>query len=148
MPGTTRCSRISTWLGVIELPYAGTIYKNYFQEKLGADVAVSRDVPAIRSRNQIAITTVPASSHSKPEVFQWQRLIVQCWSRDEETTSELCNRVRYFALLSKRELATVHKVRIVGEPGRFDDPDDTSPRFQLTFDSLFKTVPQSFSAAP
>ena len=131
------------------MPYAGTLYRVYFRDKLGADVNVAKngDVPGIRSRNQVVISTVPASGHAKPEQFQWQRVVGQCWAQDEESTAILCNRLRYFALLSKRELATVHKIVIVGEPGKFDDPDDTSPRFQMVFDTLFKTVPQSFSAA-
>lgn len=127
--------------------YAGTLYRNFLQDALGANVAVAKDVPITRSRNQVVVTTVPASGHARPEQFQWQRVIVQCWSRDEESTAELCNTVRYHVLRSRRILATVHKINIVGEPGRFDDPDDTSPRFQMVFDTLFKTVPQTLPAA-
>lgn len=130
------------------MAYIATVYRDYLQDKLGAHIAVSKDVPPVRSRQQVAVLSAPASGHAKPEVFQWQRFIVQCWALDEDTTADLCNAVRHFALLSKREIPTVHKVVIVGEPGRFDDPDDTAPRFQMVFDALFKiAVPQSFPAA-
>lgn len=129
--------------------YAGTLYREYLTEKLGSDAAVAKhgDVPAIRARNQVVVSTVPASAHAKSEQFMWQRIVVQCWSMDEDSTAALCFRIRGHVLRSKREIPTVHNVRIVGEPGKFDDPDDTSPRFQMVFDALFKTIPLSFPAA-
>lgn len=130
------------------MTYAGKIYRDYFTEKLGATVAVSKDVPAIRSRKQVQVTTTVASGHDKPEQFQWSRIVVRCWATDEDTTSDLAQAVRYWAIKSKRLLAGVHRVVMVGEPGRYDDPFDTSPRFQLTFDALFKVrVSESFPAA-
>jgi hypothetical protein len=136
------------------MPYAGTLYRDYFKDNLADDVGVSNDVPSIRAKRQVAVLTVPAGGHAKPEQFRWQRIIVQIWAQGnaemdaDAAGAELGNDVRTLVLRSKRELATVHKIVLVGDLGRFDDPDDTSPRFQMTFDALFKqTVPVTSPAA-
>lgn len=120
--------------------YAPGIYRDYFKQNLDPEVGVAKDVPAVRPRKLVVVTSVPAGGTDKPRVLTWRRLIVQCWARDEESTAELCEDIRELVVDSPKVLSTIHKVAIVGEPGRFDDPDDTSPRFQMTFDALLKTV--------
>lgn len=136
------------------MPYAPKVYQDWMKNHLPEDVGVTTDAPATRARRHVALLSAVATGHPKPEQFRWQRIIVWMWangtaSADAETaTAELGDDVRTLVLRSKREIAGVHNVVLVGDLGRYDDPDDTAPRFQLTFDALFKQdVPVKLPAA-
>lgn len=120
--------------------YAGTLYRNYFGENLDPGVSVKSDVPATRPPKLIVVTTVPAGGNAKPRYMAWRRVVVQWWASDDDTGGDLGEEIRDLVVDSPKALATVHKIEIVGEPGRFDDPMDTAPRFQMTFDVLLKRM--------
>lgn len=116
-------------------------YREYIAGKI-TDAKVEDDDPAIRPRRLIVITSAPGGgSTDKPQAFTWRRLIVKATASDDDSSYDLCEQVRKWVVRSPRELSGVHKIIIVGEPGRFDDPDDTSPRYQMTFDVLAKPIP-------
>lgn len=120
---------------------AAKLYREYIAGKI-TDAKVEDDDPAVRPRRLIVITSAPGGGATdKPQSFTWRRVIVKTTATDDDSSYDLCEAVRKWVVRSPRELATVHKVVIVGEPGRFDDPDDTSPRYQMTFDALMKPIP-------
>lgn len=122
-------------------PNVAKLYRNYIAGKI-TDAAVKDDDPATRPRRLIVITSAPGGgSTDKPQYFTWRRVIVKTTATDDDTSYMLCESVRRWVVKSPREIAAVHKIVIVGEPGRFDDPDDTSPRYQMTFDVLVKPIP-------
>jgi|GEM_PF-2489514 len=118
-------------------PYFGKVLKDYLKANLGG-IRVSTKVPAPRPARLVNLTMVPAGSSDKPEFLSWRRAIVHCWDASEEEAGNLAETVRSLLLASRYEKIGVRKVVIVGEPGRFNDPDDDSPRFQLTADFMLR----------
>lgn len=123
-----------------EKVYAAKLYRDYFADNLDEDVGVKSDVPAIRPRKLVVVTTVPAGPNPKPKYLTWRRLIAQWWMGNDDDGGQFGEELRELVVDSPKHLATVHKVVILGEPGRFDDPDDSAPRFQMTFDVLLKPI--------
>ncbi|OBJ26968.1 hypothetical protein [Mycobacterium sp. 1245801.1] len=119
-------------------PYAAKVYRDYLDSCLDADVRVASNVPGDRPDRLVTIWTAPAGTTDKPRVFSWRRLIFQCWDVDEIAAGELCETVRSYVVDSIYHHLGVRKVKVVGEPSRFDDPGDSSPRFQTTIDVLLR----------
>lgn len=118
-------------------PYIGQVLRDYLSAKLGG-IRVSTEVPASRPTRLVTLTVVPAGPAEKPEHLSWRRVIFHCWDASEADAGRLAETVRSVLLLSKYEGIGIRKVVIVGEPGRFDDPDDGKPRFQMTADFMLR----------
>jgi hypothetical protein len=122
-------------------PYAPKVYRDYLtsHDLLPDDVRVSGDVPTTRPDRLVTIRSAPAGPTAKPRFLAWRRLIFQCWDADETSAGELAELVRELVVQSVYARIGVHRVNVIGEPGRFDDPDNsTSSRFQMTADVLFR----------
>jgi len=121
-------------------PYAPKVYRDYLtgHPRLPGDVHVSGDVPKDRPVRLVTIRTAPAGSAPKPRLLAWRRLIFQCYDADEIAAGQLCELVRDIIVRSVYDRIGVNKIIVVGEPARLDDPDDSSPRFQVTIDALFR----------
>lgn len=117
--------------------YIGSILQPYLKANLGG-IRVSTEVPAARPVRLVNLTVVPAGSSDKPEFLSWRRVIVHCWDASEAEAGTLAETVRSVLLNSRYEQIGIRKVVIVGEPGKFNDPDDDSPRFQLTADFMLR----------
>lgn len=122
------------------IPYAAKIYSDYLEGTRG--IQVFRSKPATRPPKCIVLTTIPAGPTAKPMHLAWRRLVIQCWDRADasgDAAGQLAEEIRQDMVDSmKAGLLGVHKVVIVGEPGRFDDPNEATPRFQLTVDVLMR----------
>ncbi|MGV0805808.1 hypothetical protein [Mycolicibacterium setense] len=119
-------------------PYAAKVFRDYLADELPS-VRVSGDVPATMPAQLVTIRQVPAGSTEKPRYLGWRRLILRCRHNDgESATGLLAEQVRHHMVESKYAGLGIRKIDVVGEPGRFDDPDDSKPWFQLTVDALFK----------
>lgn len=119
-------------------PYAAKVYHDYLASRLDSDVRVASSVPTQRPPRLVKIWTAPAGTTDKPTVFAWRRLIFQCWDVDEVAAGELCETVRSYVVDSIYHHLGVRRVKVIGEPSRFDDPGDSSPRFQTTIDVLLR----------
>lgn len=122
------------------VPYPVKVFKDYLTP-LMVGVRVASKVPATRPASLVTITTAPAGESAKPEQLSWRRLVFRCYHADEATAADLCEQVRDDVLQSRFARIGVRKVRIVGEPANFPDPDDSTPRFQLTVDVLMRVSP-------
>ncbi|WP_239252802.1 hypothetical protein [Mycobacterium sp. CnD-18-1] len=121
-------------------PYAAKVFRDYLDANLPG-VRVSGDVPATVPAQLVTIRQVPAGSTDKPRHLGWRRLILRCRHDDGEiSTGLLAETVRHLMVESKFAGIGVRRADVIGEPGRFDDPDDSKPWFQLTVDALFKAT--------
>lgn len=119
-------------------PYIAAVLQPYLKDKL-VNVRVATEVPAKRPTKLVTLTVVPAGSSDKPEHLSWRRVIVHCWDDTSESDAgRLAETVRAVLLNARYEGIGIRKVVIVGEPGRYDDPDDGKPRFQLTADFMLR----------
>ena len=122
-------------------PYAPKLYRDYLvaHERFPDGVRVTGDVPTTRPGRLVTIRSAPAGPTAKPRFLAWRRLIFQCWDADEVVAGELCELVRDLVVHSVSARIGVHRVNVIGEPGRFDDPSNsTSSRFQMTADVLLR----------
>jgi len=122
------------------IPYAPKVVREYLASVLPADVRVATKVPANRPAKLVTITTVPTGD-SNNLVLSPRRLIIQVWHADEETAGELaetvCAHMRNARFIPGNG---IRNVTIVGTPGRFDAPNDPTPRFQMTVDVLLRSA--------
>lgn len=122
------------------IPYAPKIVREYLIDRLGAGVRVATEVPATRPEKLVTITTVPTGDAGNLALSP-RRLIIQCYSASEATAGELAEQV--FGHMKAAKFVPgngLRDVSVVGTPARFDDPDDDSPRFQMTVDVLLRAV--------
>lgn len=127
------------------VPYPPKVYRDYLSSHpdMPSGVGVKTHMPATRPDNIVLISTAPAPGTAKPRFFAWRRLIFQCWAPDELSAYNLCNTVRTIVVWSVYAHLGVRRIVVVGEPARFDDPDNSGPgqsvwRFQTTIDALFR----------
>lgn len=119
-------------------PYIAAVLQPYLKAQLGG-IRVSTDVPATRPTKLVTLTVVPAGSSEKPEFLSWRRVIFHCWDDTSESdAARLAETVRALILSARYAKIGIRLVNIVGEPGRFDDPDDGKPRFQITADFMLR----------
>lgn len=122
------------------VPYAPRVARDYLTSKLGAGVRVATDVPASRPEKLVTITTAPTGDDGNLALSP-RRLIVQVYSADETTAGELAEQVfSHLKAVNHTPGTGMRKVSVVGTPARFDDPDDSTPRFQMTVDVLLRAV--------
>lgn len=124
-------------------PYAPKVFRDYLAQhpRLPSGVRVSGDVPSQWSGLLVTVRTAPAGSTAKPRLLSWRRMVFQCWGPDEVAAGELCELVRDLVVESVYAGIGVRRVNVIGEPGRLDDPDNsTNSRFQTTIDALFRAI--------
>lgn len=136
-------------------PYAPKLYREYLQshpalapgETFGYDrsLVISDDirfvsnVPAKMPSQLVSVNTAPAGATRKPRIFGWRRMVFQTYAADEFAAGSLCEVVRDAAVRSVYARIGVHKVNVIGEPARLDDPNIIDfMRFQTTIDALFR----------
>jgi hypothetical protein len=119
--------------------YAPLTVKTYLDGVLDANVRVATEVPADRPALLVVIATVPTGDGGNL-VLSWRRLTIYCSAADEMTAGQLAETV--FAQLKSARYAGagIRAVTVVGVPARFDDPDDGTPRFQMTVDVLLRAT--------
>jgi hypothetical protein len=125
-----------------QYPYAPKVVKDYLDPNLPG-VWVTTEVPTnwqAESSSLVTIEMVPATSEENL-VLSTRRLIIQCWNSDELDAGNLAERVRQLMFdVRYNRVRWMRSTVIVGEPGRFDDPDTAMPRFQLTVDVLLRAL--------
>lgn len=120
--------------------YAPKAVRDYLTAVLGADVRVSTNVPAVRPAKLVTITTAPTGGGNNLALSP-RRLIIQVYSADEATAGELAEVVFGHLRAAKNVPGNgIRDVSVVGTPARFDDPDDSTPRFQMTVDVLLRAT--------
>ncbi|CKH13851.1 hypothetical protein PXH78_26955 [Mycolicibacterium smegmatis] len=121
-------------------PYAPKVVRTYLVDRLGADVRVATKVPANRPAKLVTITMVPAGDSGNLALSP-RRLIIHCYSASEDEAGELAEMV--FSHLRAARYVTgsgLRDVSILGTPALFPDPDDSTPRFQMTVDVLLRAA--------
>jgi hypothetical protein len=121
-------------------PYAPKVVRDYLISALDADVRVATKVPAQRPEKLVTITSVPSGGGNNVALSP-RRLIIQCYNADEATAGVLAETVCAHMLSARYAPGNgIRNVTVVGTPARFDDPDDSTPRFQVTVDVLLRAV--------
>ena len=123
-----------------QFPYAPKVVADYLRANLGG-IKVSTDVPKTWTPPLVTITMVPANS-TPNLVLSTRRLIIHCWHSKELDGGNLIERVRQL-LVDVPYVGGVpglRNVNIIGEPGRYDDPDSSIPRFEMTADVLLRAL--------
>ena len=125
-------------------PYAPAVIRDYLITVLPQlppnDVRVATKVPAVRPDNLVTITTAPAGGGTNI-ALQPRRLIIHCYHADEKTAGELAELV--LAHLRTAVYGNGNRIRaitVVGTPALFPDPDDATPRVQMTVDVLLRAT--------
>ncbi|MUL44468.1 hypothetical protein FZI85_17235 [Mycobacterium sp. CBMA293] len=121
-------------------PYAPSVVHDYLVSVLDADVRVATKVPAKRPAKLVTITSVPAGDLNNVALSA-RRLILQCYHADEVVAGQLAETV--FAHMKSAKYVQgngLRNVTVVGTPARLDDPDDSTPRFQMTVDVLLRAA--------
>lgn len=121
-------------------PYAPKLVRDYLISVLGTDVRVATKTPAVRPAKLVMITTAQTNGGANLALSS-RRLIIQVSNADEVVAGELAETVLAH-LKSARYVQGngLRNVSEVGTPARFDDPDDSTPRFQMTVDVLLRAV--------
>jgi len=122
------------------IPYAPRVVRDYLITRLGAGVRVATEVPANRPEKLVTITMVSTGDTANLALSP-RRLIIQCYHANEAVAGELAEMV-CAQLKSAKYLPGngLRDVSVVGTPARFDDPDDGTPRFQMTVDVLLRVT--------
>lgn len=121
-------------------PYAAKVVRNYLITKLDNDIRVATEVPANRPAKLVVITTASTSGGDNP-ILSKRWVIIQVYHAEEATAADLAETVFGHMLDAKYASGTgMRDVVVVGTPQRFDDPDDSTPRFQMTFEPLLRAV--------
>lgn len=121
-------------------PYAAKLSKEYLRSTLPADVRVATKVPKDWGQKLVTLTTAPARDGDNL-VLSTRRLIIKCWSPDEDVAGELAETV-FDAMRNAKRIPGngIRNVTVVGTPARLDDPDDPTARFVMTVDVLLRAV--------
>jgi hypothetical protein len=121
-----------------KIPYAPKVVRAYLKSVLDTDVRVTTEVPADRPAKLVTITTAPTGGGTNL-VLQSRRLIIQVHAADEAVAGDLAETVCAHLRAAKYVQGNgLRNVTVVGTPARFDDPDDSTPRFQMTADVLLR----------
>ena len=122
-----------------QFPYAPKVVKDYLTSNL-TGIRVATEVPNAWTGSLVTITMVPGTGE-RNLVLSTRRLIIQCWSLKELDAGNLAERVRQLLVdVPYTGVRWLRDVNVIGEPGRFDDPDTAMPRFQLTVDVLMRAL--------
>lgn len=118
--------------------YATKLYVDYLSVRMpGVLVATKIPTDAIRDgRPLVVIDSVSAGGYPNL-VLATRRLVFSCYDEDELSAGELCEWVRA-EVRASRYAYICRRAEVVGEPARFDRPDEPVPRFQTTIDVLLR----------
>jgi hypothetical protein len=122
------------------IPYVAKVVRDYLISVLDSDVRVATYVPATRPAKLVTITTTPTGDVGNIALSP-RRCIIHTHHADELTAGNLSEAV-FGHLKAAKYLPGngIRNVSVVGTPARFDDPDDATPRFQMTADVLLRAV--------
>jgi len=121
-------------------PYAAKVVRDYLKTVLDSDIRVATEVPATRPAKLVTITTASTSGGDNI-ALQKRWVIIQVYHADEMTAANLAELV--YAHMKSAYYTPGNGIRdvvAVGTPARFDDPDDSTPRFQMTLEVLLRAV--------
>lgn len=122
------------------IPYAPRVVRDYLISRLGPGVRIATEVPANRPVKLVTITMVSTGDTANLALSP-RRLIIQCYHADEAVAGELAEMVCAQLKSAKYQPGNgLRDVSVVGTPARFDDPDDSTPRFQMTVDVLLRVT--------
>lgn len=104
-------------------------------------VLVGTEIPAERAVEMVRVTLVGGS---QPDlVSEWSMIACQTWAADSVRASELCRLVKAHLLALDGQMVGevfIQKVRVIGAPLYFPDPDSNSPRYQTTLEIRHRFV--------
>lgn len=117
---------------VIAFPDAEALVITYLKTKI-AGVYVSTKIPDPRPTKLIKVTRVGGS---KLRLNADSPLLVfECWGSNSVEASDLCRQARAYVDAMAGDTVSgvwVFRVREVGGPAYFPDPDTNSPRYQFS----------------
>lgn len=121
-------------------PYAPKVVRNYLKTVLDNDIRVATEVPASRPAKLVTITTAPTSGGDNI-ILSKRWVIIHVYHAQEATAADLADLVFGHMMDAKFTPGNgLRDVVPVGTPARFDDPDDNTPRFQMTLEVLLRAV--------
>lgn len=122
-------------------PYAPRVVRNYLKTVLDTDVRIATEVPAIRPAKLVTITTASTSGGDNIALSKrW--VIIRIRNADEATAANLAELVYGHMMIARYTPGNgIRDVVPVGTPARFDDPDDSTPCFQMTLEILLRATP-------
>jgi|SRR6185369_5758499 len=126
------------------IPIVGPVFREYIANTLGVRVFPAK--PGTRPPKCVVMQLIPAGGTVKPREFGWRRFLIHCWDSSDNTgfngdaAVTLGEQVRQAMVDSIKAGLGVHMVRVPGEPGQYNDPNEASPRVQLMVDVLMKNV--------
>lgn len=110
----------------------------YHPGVLDPTIKVATKVPANRPALLVTITTAPTNGGNNIALSP-RRVIIHCYHPNEQAAGELAELI--FAHMQAAKYTPgngIRNVTVVGTPAKFNDPDDSTPRFQMTLDVLFR----------
>jgi hypothetical protein len=118
--------------------YAPKVVRDYLTSVLDPAIRVATDVPANRPTLLVTISTASTSGGDNIALSP-RRLIIHCYHPAEMAAGALAETVYAHMQAAKHQPGNgIRNVVPVGTPARFDDPDDSTPRFQMTLDVLLR----------
>lgn len=121
----------------------GPAIRGYLENAL--QVKVFPQKPATRPPKCIVVQQIPGPSNAKPLHLAWRRYLVHYWDASDvsgDAVGELGEEIRLAVLNLRYANLGVHRIGIMGEPGIYNDPKESTPRGQLTVDVLLKSRPR------
>jgi hypothetical protein len=103
-------------------------------------IRVATDVPANRPGLLVTITTAPTNGPNNIALSP-RRVVIRCYHPNEQAAGELAELV--YAHMHSAQHTPGNGIRDVtdaGTPALFPDPDDSTPRFQMTLDILLRAT--------
>jgi hypothetical protein len=120
--------------------YAPEVVRDYLVSVLDPAIRVATKVPATRPGTLVTITTAPTNG-GRNLALSPRRVTLYCYHPNETAAGNLAELV--FAHMMSANYVAGNRIRyvtVVGTPARLDDPDDSTPRFQMTLDILLRAT--------
>jgi len=125
---------VGTWL------YAPKVVRDYLTSVLDPAIRVATEVPANRPALLVTITTAPAGGGNNVALSP-RRVVIRCHHPNEAAAGALAETVFAHMLSANHTPGNgIRNVTVVGTPANFPDPDDSTPRFQMTLDILLRAT--------
>ena len=120
--------------------YAPQVVRDYLTTVLDPAIRVATNVPANRPTLLVTISTASANGGGNIALSP-RRVILHCYHPNAAAAGNLAE-TGFGHMLSARFTPGngIYNVVVVGTPARFDDPDDSTPRFQMTLDILLRAT--------
>lgn len=122
---------------------SGPVIRAYLADTL--QVRVFPQKPATRPPKCVVVQPIPGPSTAKPLHLAWRRFLIHCWDASDtsgDAAAQLGEEIRLAMLNLRYASLGVHRIAVVGEPGIYNDPKESTPRVQLTVDVLMKNKPR------